>query len=88
MNIGGHTPEKLKAVMEKQKLTWRSFTDPDPQGANSIISHWNFSATPTLYVIDAQGIIRNKWLGAPGSKVIDAAIEKLVKEAKPKGGGD
>ena len=79
MNISGHTPEKLKAVTEKYQLTWRSFTDPDIQGENSIISRWNFSATPTLYVIDAQGTIRNKWLGAPGPKVIDAAVERLIK---------
>ena len=39
----------------------------------------------TLYVIDHKGVIRHKWLGSPGDKVLDDAIEKLVAEAE-KGG--
>jgi hypothetical protein len=65
----------------KEKLTWRSFADPDGE----IAARWNLSATPTLYVIDAKGTIRHKWVGAPGAKAIDAALEELIQEAD--GGG-
>ena len=62
--------------MDKEKLNWRSFADPrHPDG---IAAGWNLGATPTLYLIDHQGIIRHKWLGSPGEKAIDQALEKLI----------
>jgi hypothetical protein len=67
--------------VDKEKLTWRSFADPD----GGIASKWNLSATPTLYVIDTEGIIRHKWVGAPGAKAIDAALDKLIKETEEVG---
>jgi hypothetical protein len=46
---------------------------------------WNFPATPTFYLIDHKGIIRHKWTGAPGEKVMDAALEKLIGVAEKDG---
>ena len=66
--------------MDKEKLTWRSFAD---QG--NIAARWNLSATPTFYVIDHKGVIRHKWVGSPGEKAIDAALEKLIHEAEESG---
>jgi hypothetical protein len=43
---------------------------------------WNLSATPTLYLIDHKGVIRYKWAGAPGEKLLDAALDKLIKRAE------
>ena len=40
------------------------------------------AGTPTLYVIDHKGVIRHKWVGGPGEKAIDAALDKLIKEAE------
>ena len=71
--------------MEKEKLTWRSFTDPGEIGQGAIATQWNLAATPTLYVLDARGVIRHKWVGSPGAKAIDAALDKLINEAA--GGG-
>ena len=68
--------------MEKEKLTWRSFADPGAVGQGTIAAQWNLSATPTLYVIDHKGVIRHKWVGSPGEKAIDIALEKLIKEAE------
>jgi hypothetical protein len=68
--------------MDKQKITWRSFVDAGDAGAGPIATKWNLSATPTLYVIDHKGVIRNKWAGAPGEKVIDGALEKVIQEAE------
>jgi len=72
----GYEPKKLKAVMEKEKLNWRSFAD-----RGIIYSKWSSRGTPTYYVIDAKGVIRYKWLGYPGAKAIDTALEKLIQEA-------
>jgi hypothetical protein len=47
------------------------------QGA--IATRWNLGTTPTRYVLDRQGAIRHKWLGSPGAKAIDAALDGLLK---------
>ena len=39
-------------------------------------------AFPTVYLIDAKGVIRHKWVGNPGNDKIDKAVEDLVAEAK------
>ena len=64
VNITGHDAKKLKAVMDKEKLTWRSFADPGELGQGAIAARWNLAATPTLYVIDHKGVIRHKWVGS------------------------
>lgn len=78
--------KELKDIMEKEKLPWRSFVDKGNAGAGAISTRWNQSATPTFYMLDHKGVIRYKWTGAPGEKVMDAALDKLIKaaEAKPK----
>ena len=85
VHIGGLNAKQLKGVVAKQQITWRSFVDAGNAGAGPIATKWNLSATPTLYVIDHQGVIRHKWAGAPGEKVIDAALEKLIKVAEEGG---
>jgi hypothetical protein len=85
MNLNGFDPKQLKAAMVKENLPWRSFADPGQIGQGPIAAVWNFPATPTLYVIDHKGIIRHKWVGNPGSTVIDAALEKRIKEAETDG---
>jgi hypothetical protein len=54
-------------------------------GAGPIAKKWNLSATPTFYVIDHEGVIRHKWAGPPGEKVLDAALDKLIKAAQESG---
>ena len=85
VNITGHDSGKLSAVMEKEKLTWRSFVDPGGIGQGAIATQWNVVATPTLYLLDHKGVIRHKWAGSPGEKAIDEALGKLIKEAENRG---
>ena len=68
--------------MEKNQLTWRSFADAGNAGAGPIATKWNLSATPTFYVIDHKGVIRHKYAGPPGEKILDAALEQLIKAAE------
>jgi hypothetical protein len=86
VHVGGATGKQLGKVMEKQKITWRSFVDAGNAGAGPIATKWNLSATPTFYVIDHRGVIRYKWAGAPGEKAIDAALDRLIKAVEGKGG--
>ena len=71
-----YAPEKLKKVMEKEKLNWRSIS------SRPVAVKWSARGTPTYYVIDSKGLIRYKWSGYPGAKAIDAALEKVIKEAE------
>ena len=77
--------EALKPVLEKEKITWRSFWNGEQGTGGPISATWNVRGWPTLYVIDHKGVIRHKWLGSPGDKVLDEAIEKLVKAAEKDG---
>ncbi len=72
--------EKLKTRIKEENITWRSFYAGSTGGA--IPTKWNVSGWPTIYVIDAKGIIRAK--NARGAK-LEEWIEKLVKEAEAEG---
>jgi hypothetical protein len=85
VHVGGSNAKQLKEVMTREKVTWRSFVDAGNAGAGPIARKWNLSATPTLYVIDHQGVIRHKWAGAPSANVLDAALDKLIKAANVNG---
>ncbi len=83
VNTNGYDPKKLKEVMDKEQLNWRSFADTsDGKGFRPIIRAWNLQGTPTLFVLDHKGVIRYRWLGSPGEKAIDEALNKLIKEAE------
>ena len=83
VNTNRYDPKKLKEVMDKEQLNWRSFADtPDGEGLGIISSAWNLQGTPTLFVLDHKGVIRYRWLGSPGENAIDEALNKLIKEAE------
>ncbi len=78
VNCWNTEPGKLKEVITKENLNWRSFAE---EGA--ITRQWA-PATPTFYVIDHEGTIRRKWAGHPGEKSIDSALERLIRKAEGK----
>ena len=45
---------------------------------------YRIRAFPTMYLIDANGVIRNKWVGNPGNEALDKAVEALVAETAKK----
>lgn len=72
----------LKPILEKEQITWRSFWNGEKGTAGPISAEWKISGWPTLYLIDHKGVIRHRFLGSPGEKALDAAIERLVEEAE------
>ena len=77
--------EALQEVLKKENITWRSFWN-GPEGTSGPIStRWNVSGWPTMYLIDHEGVIRNKWVGSPGNDVLDESIDALVAKAKEAG---
>jgi len=76
---GDDDDPKVKEKNSKQQITWRSFKNSRP-GKPSLADEWNIDAWPTLFLVDHHGIIRNRWEGSPGDKVIDEAIDQLLDE--------
>src|SRR6266851_5023723 len=69
--------DKLQQVMEKEQITWRSWWD----GGNTdgpIQTSYNISHWPTLYLIDAKGVIRH--IDLREEKQLDEAIDQLLGE--------
>lgn len=67
---------KVKKRMDQEKITWRSFWN-GPDGTDGPISTaWNVRGWPTVYVIDAKGVIRAKnvrW------EKLDDAVDELLR---------
>ncbi len=70
---------QLAAVREAQHLSWRSFWDGADGRAGPIADAWNVRGWPTVYLIDAKGVIRYQSLGA-NEAAIDKTIEELLAE--------
>ena len=82
VNINCYDPKKLKEVMDKEQLNFRSFTDKaDGEGLGVISSAWNLMGTPTLFVMDHKGVIRYVRRGIPDATAIDEILKKLIKRA-------
>jgi thiol-disulfide isomerase/thioredoxin len=71
--------ETLTEFLENENMPWLHWWE-GPKGA--IAKMFRVHAYPTLYLIDAKGIVRNRWIGSPGDEVLDKAVEELVAEAK------
>ena len=80
---GDDLDESVRKRIVDKKITWRSFKNEQP-GQPPLSEVWDIGGWPPMYVVDAKGVIRYIWLGSPGEKTMDEAIEKLVKEAEMK----
>jgi thiol-disulfide isomerase/thioredoxin len=69
----------LTEFLSKEAMPWTHWWD-GPKG--SVTKMFKIKAFPTMYLIDAKGVIRQKWIGNPGNEKIDKAVEELVAEAK------
>jgi hypothetical protein len=70
--------EKLKEVLKKENITWRSFWDGGKIGG-PIATRWNVHGWPTIYVLDHQGVIRAKQLRGTA---LDKKVDELLKNAQ------
>ena len=73
--------ELLKTTVVEQEITWRSFWNGGST-RGPISTQWNVGGWPTLYLIDAEGVIREKWVGSPSTEVLDQSIDRLIAKAK------
>lgn len=67
--------DELKKTLAKERITWRSWWDGSVDGP--IANRWDVNGWPTVYVLDARGVIR--FMDLSGEE-LDTELEKLLKE--------
>jgi hypothetical protein len=76
--------EALKKVLQEEQITWPSWWNGGST-SGEISTTWNVRGWPTLYILDAKGVIRHKSLGSPGEEQLDKWIDALIVEASQGG---
>jgi thiol-disulfide isomerase/thioredoxin len=84
---GDYSVSAAKRAMEHEQMTWPSFWNGKGGSDGPISSTWNVSGWPTVYVIDANGIIQFEFdgYGAPTSNMLNGSVDELMKEFESKG---
>ncbi len=70
--------DTVKDFLKKTPMPWTHWWVGPSEG---LVEDWKVQAFPTVYLIDAKGVIREKIVGVNNAK-IDEVAEKLVKEAE------
>jgi hypothetical protein len=78
IGVNSDSKETVRKAIKEEDLTWRSFWDGgDTRGP--IATKWAVTGWPTIYILDAKGVIRFK---NRRGEAMDAAIEELLAEMK------
>ena len=67
--------DKVKQILKDQEITWRQAIDGSTSGP--LAKRWNIKGWPTIFVVDAKGVIRYKNVR---EKAMDDAIDTLLEE--------
>ncbi len=68
---------KFKEIAAREKLSWPCILDGSTDGP--IATQWGISGWPSIFVVDAQGVIRFKDVR---EQELEDAVEKLLSETK------
>ena len=66
----------LKKKFAKEKITWPNIHEGKE---HAVSREWNVHAYPTIYVIDAEGVIRRRDIHGPE---FEEEVERMVKVAE------
>jgi len=71
-----------KHAMEREKMTWPSFWNGMEGPKGPIATAWNVHGWPTIFVLDAEGIIRFKYegYGNESSNVLNGCVDEMMKK--------
>jgi thiol-disulfide isomerase/thioredoxin len=83
VNGDGILTDAQRAVAH-EKMTWPSFWNGKGGAEGPVSSAWNVSGWPTVYVLDADGIIRFKFegYGEQTSNMLNGSVDVLMKDLK------
>ena len=65
----------LNKILKEQQITWKNVVDGSTEGPVS--TQWGINSWPTVYVLDAKGVIRHT--GLRGEE-LEKAVVKLLAE--------
>ncbi len=78
VGVNGDTDDEvIMDAVATHKITWRSFRNRRA-GKTKISDKWDLLSWPTLYLIDHEGVIREKWIGSPALDELNRAIDQFV----------
>jgi len=80
ISVCGDGRDVLKEFLKQESIPWTIWS-PGLDGAGAIRKQWHVRFFPAVYVIDAKGVIRYKYISG---KELEAAVEKLVAESTGK----
>jgi peroxiredoxin len=85
LSVNTDEKENLRKAIIAGEITWKCWWDGGLLG--SICKAWNVHAFPTVYVIDANGVIRRR---NPRGETLDKVVDELLKEIEslPKSGSN
>lgn len=69
----------VRRILADNGITWRQALDGDTDGP--LATRWNVRGWPTLYLIDAQGVIRQRE-GLRDGAELERAIRALLAETR------
>lgn len=77
-------PEEIAARMKKENINWRNALDLGEAEDGPLWSTWAVRGFPQFYLLDAEGVICQRWFGNPGEDVLDREVEALLAELAAK----
>lgn len=79
LGVNTDSADALKQLVQDKKVAWRCWADGQK---GPIANEWQVESYPTLYLLDAEGVIRQTYVGRPDEKELEQAIKDLVEKAE------
>jgi len=67
----------FEAALARERPGWANVWDGEQGTAGANATRWRIRGWPTWCLIDAQGVLRNRWQGAPDAAELEAALARL-----------
>jgi len=78
LGVNSDPADRYREAIERENITWPSFWDGgDTSGP--IATKWGVRGWPTIYIIDHEGVIRDK---NKRGEAMDEVVDKLLAEMK------
>ena len=74
IGVNSDPKDRVRQAMKKENMTWSSWWDGGST-EGPIAKAWNVNGWPTIYVLDAKGVIRYKNVR---ESEMDKAVDKLL----------
>lgn len=80
---GDASPFELKRTQQKAGLTWASWWD----GGGEIAAVWGVDRLPSFFLLDGDGMVKWRHVGAPPDGVLQQKVAEVMQEAEKKRAG-